>query len=118
MLPALVIEPWLRRSPLEFSVGTRPRYAPMLEPVNRSQSPISTARANAVSVDTPRRHCSRVTTGAHSGSCAISVIALSRRSRRNVKGDLHTALLERLPLQAGVVSQRPRSAVGVDDSLS
>ena len=31
-------------------------------PVRRCQSPISTANPNAVSVDTPRRHPSRVTT--------------------------------------------------------
>jgi hypothetical protein len=54
----------------------------MLEPVNRDHSPISTARANAVNVDTPRRHCSRVTIGDHAGSAAISTITLSRRSRR------------------------------------
>jgi hypothetical protein len=53
VLPVLVIEPWLRLAPLECPVGTSPRNAPMLEPVNRDQSPTSTVRPNAVSVDTP-----------------------------------------------------------------
>ena len=35
----------------------------MERPVNRCQSPISTANPNAVSVETPRRQPSRVTTG-------------------------------------------------------
>ena len=37
-----------------------------MEPVNRSQSPISTAKPNAVSVETPRRQPSRRTTGVNS----------------------------------------------------
>jgi hypothetical protein len=78
-----VIEPWLRLAPLEDSVGTSPRNAPIVAPVNRCQSPISTASPNAVKVETPRRHCSRVTIGDHAGSTAISQIALSNRSRRD-----------------------------------
>src|SRR5660397_179172 len=61
VFPVLVIEPWLRLPPLECSAGTRPRNAPMLEPVNLDQSPTSTVNPNAVNVDTPRRHPSRVT---------------------------------------------------------
>ena len=53
-------------------------------PVNRCQSPISTARANAVSVETPRRQPSRRTTGVNSLSAAIAAIAASSRSRRAV----------------------------------
>ena len=52
----MVIEPWERDCPEEDSVGTNPRYAPMLAPVSRSQSPTSTANPNAVSVQTPRKH--------------------------------------------------------------
>jgi hypothetical protein len=83
VFPVLVIEPWLRLPPLECSVGTRPRNAPILEPVNRVQSPTSTANPNAVNVDTPRRHCSRVTTADQAGSAAICAIVLSRKSRRS-----------------------------------
>ena len=36
-------------------MGTRPKKAPMLEPVNRCQSPISTANPNPVNVAMPRR---------------------------------------------------------------
>src|SRR5450631_2019876 len=50
VLPVLVIDPWERDWPEDDSVGTNPRYAPMVEPVRRSQSPISTANPNAVSV--------------------------------------------------------------------
>ena len=42
--------------PEECSEGTRPRYAPMVEPVKRFQSPISTASPKAVSIEIPRRH--------------------------------------------------------------
>ena len=83
VFPVLVIEPWLRLPPLECSVGTRPRNAPMLEPVNLDQSPTSTVNPNAVNVDTPRRHPSRVTIADQAGSAAILTIALSRRSRRS-----------------------------------
>jgi hypothetical protein len=54
----------------------------MDEPVNRSQSPISTARPNPVRVATPRIAHNRDTIGAHVGVAAVAVIALSRRSRR------------------------------------
>ena len=54
----------------------------MLEPVNRCQSPISTANPNPVRVDTPRRQHNRRTTGVYSLWKAISVIAASSRSRR------------------------------------
>ncbi len=57
-----------------------------MEPVNRLQSPTSTVSPNAVSVETPRRHCSRDTVGHHCGSGAISMIALSSRARREVAG--------------------------------
>ena len=44
----------------------------MLAPVNRSQSPISTASANAVSVEIPRRHASRRATAVNWLSAAIA----------------------------------------------
>jgi hypothetical protein len=56
----------------------------MLLLVNRCQSPISTASANPVSVAIPRRQPSRCVTGVNSLSAAITVIALSSRSRRAV----------------------------------
>src|SRR5215210_4399262 len=46
-LPVLVTPPWLRESPEEYSLGTNPTEAPMERPVNRRQSPISTANPNA-----------------------------------------------------------------------
>ena len=73
----------------------------MLRPVNRCQSPTSTASPNAVSVDTPRRQHSRVTTGVHSRSAAIAAIALSSRSRR--------AAVEQHGLQRAVVGQLQRA---------
>jgi hypothetical protein len=39
-----VIEPWLRRPPLDCSLGTKPSQAPTVAPVKRCQSPISTAQ--------------------------------------------------------------------------
>jgi len=44
----------------------------MERPVNRSQSPISTASPNAVNVEMPRGQPNRVTTGVNSLSAAIS----------------------------------------------
>jgi hypothetical protein len=44
-------------------VGTSPRNAPMVAPVNLCQSPISTASAKPVNVEMPRRQPSRRTTG-------------------------------------------------------
>ena len=49
VLPALVIAPWRRRSPLEFSLGVRPRNGPSEVGRNLFQSPSSTVSANAVS---------------------------------------------------------------------
>jgi hypothetical protein len=60
----LVIPPNERICPEEYSVGTSPRNAPIVRPVNRCQSPTSTVNANAVSVEIPRRHPSRATIGA------------------------------------------------------
>jgi len=51
--------------------------------VNRDQSPTSTASPNPVSVDTPRRQDSRLTTGEKAGSAASSTIDVSSRSRRS-----------------------------------
>ncbi len=56
----------------------------MLDPVNRSHSPISTASATEVSVEIPRRHASRDATALNSLSVARAVISLSSRSRRPV----------------------------------
>ena len=55
----------------------------MVRPVNRCQSPISTASPNAVNVATPRMQPNRCTTGVNSLSAAIAVIASSRRLRRS-----------------------------------
>ena len=65
-LPVLVIGPWLREAPEECSLGTSPTKEPMELPVNRCQSPISTASANPVKVATPRRQPSRRTTAVYS----------------------------------------------------
>jgi len=54
----------------------------MLFPSKRDQSPISTANANPVRVEIPRKHPSRRTTGVHAESAANSAIRASRRSRR------------------------------------
>src|SRR5665647_3755747 len=77
VLPVLVIELCTREAPEEYSVGTRPTNEPMVLPVNRCQSPISTARANDVNVDTPRRQLNRRTTGVN-----LSLIHISEPTRR------------------------------------
>lgn len=64
----LVIAPWARVAPEEYSAGTCPTNEPIVRPVNRCQSPISTANANAVNVPMPRRHPSRLTTGVNSSN--------------------------------------------------
>ena len=48
----------------ECSEGIRPIYAPIVDPVKRVQSPISTAKPKAVSTEIPRRHIRAETTGA------------------------------------------------------
>ena len=63
-------------------MGTSPTNEPMVLPVNRCQSPISTASASPVRSPTPRRHPSRRTSGVNSLSAAIAAIAASSRSRR------------------------------------
>ena len=63
---------------------TRPTKEPMLSPVNRCQSPISTASANPVNVAIPRRQPSRRTSGVNSLSAASCAISASSRSRRAV----------------------------------
>ncbi len=55
---------------------------PIVLPVNRFQSPISTANANPVKVPTPRRQDTRRTTGVNSLSAAMSSIAESRPQGR------------------------------------
>jgi len=102
VFPALVIEPWLRLAPEERSVGTSPRNAPMVLPVNRVQSPTSTASPNAVNVDTPRRHHSRDTIGAQAGSAASSTIALSSRSRRSAVNSTVSSALSYATVSAGL----------------
>jgi hypothetical protein len=84
VLPVLVIGPSAREVPDEYSLGTRPTNAPMLLPVKRCQSPISTASANPVRVPIPRRQPNRCTTAVNSESAAIAAIARSSRSRRAV----------------------------------
>ncbi|MDQ0904984.1 hypothetical protein QFZ22_000969 [Streptomyces canus] len=53
-----------------------------MAPVNRCQSPTSTARPKAVSVLTPRKHPSRPTTGANAEEAAICSMAPSSRPQR------------------------------------
>jgi hypothetical protein len=81
-VPVLVIEPTDRLPPLKCSDGVKPRNEPMLLPVNRCQSPISTARPNPVSVAPPRQQPNRATTGAPGRLRRHGQDALSNRSRR------------------------------------
>ena len=67
-----------------FAKGIRRAPKPMVLPVNRVQSPISTARANAVSVPMPRRQPRRRTSAVNSQSVAAASMAVSRRSRRDL----------------------------------
>jgi hypothetical protein len=59
-----------------------PEIGAMLCPVNRVQSPSSTASANPVSVEIPRRQHTRRVTAVNSLASAIAVICASSRSRR------------------------------------
>ncbi len=54
----------------------------MLAPLNRSQSPMLTANANAVRVEMPREHANRCILAVNSLSSASVVIFSSGRSRR------------------------------------
>ena len=99
----------------------------MLLPVNRCQSPISTASANPVNVRDPTQAASRRTTGVNSLSAASSAIALSSRPRRAVTRQHGVVVgLERhlwspgCRSAAGAASgHAPRSTLpaGVDDPL-
>ena len=71
-----------REEPDEYSEGTSPTNEPIVLPVNRSQSPISTANANAVRVLTPRRHDTLPTIGVNSLSLAMASIARTRCALR------------------------------------
>ena len=101
----------------------------MVRPVNRCQSPISTANPNAVNVATPRMQPSRCTTGVNSLSAANLVIASSRRSRRSTTGQHRVEGRVVAQLQGRVVEPLARAATrscsrgpgfpaGVDDPLS
>lgn len=83
-MPVLAIGPWDLDCPEECSLGVNPTNEPIVFPVNRPQSPISTARAKPVRVEIPRRHPSRCTTGVNSLSAAIPAISVSNRARRSV----------------------------------
>src|SRR5262249_42997971 len=121
LLPVLVIAPWRRRSPLEFSLGVRPRNGPSDSGRNLFQSPSSTVNANAVSVETPRRQTSRSTTSRYGDVAASSAIASSRASRLGlrvehaavtlVEHDRERPALEPLPAKPCVVCPRPGGRV-------
>src|SRR5699024_11715571 len=55
--------PWDRDWPEECSLGTSPTKDPMVAPVKRCQSPISTAKASPVRLLIPRKHPSRRASG-------------------------------------------------------
>ena len=82
MVPVLVIDPWTREDPEEYSLGTRPTKEPMVLPVNRCQSPISTARSEDGQGADATQTSSRCTMSVNWQSAAISPIAVSSRSRR------------------------------------
>jgi len=88
VLPVLVIEPWTREAPEKYSDGTRPTKEPMVLPVNLVQSPISTASANPVNVETPLRAPNRRT---------------SDRVKTDAKDAIHLARLLRLDEVTAVV---------------
>jgi hypothetical protein len=81
LLPVLLMDPW-REPPEEYSVGMRPTKEPSLLPVNRCQSPISTASVNLVRVLAPRRQASRRTTGVNSPRAANCSVATPSQPRR------------------------------------
>ena len=122
---------WCNRSlparPDECSDGTKPKYPPIVLSVKRCQSVISTANANPVSVEIPRKQPSRFTSGVNGESSAIVVMALSSRSRpggsphdgfivrieRGREGEVPAAMLTQ-PL---VVPLGPRGTVVIDEAV-
>ncbi len=128
VLPVLVIDPCERDAPEEDSVGTRPRNAPIVDPVNRCQSPISTARPNAVRVEIPRRQPSRPH---HGGELGVGGHRLDRRVEPVTPGDdvrdglvvglerhLPRRVVEPLPAQPRVMLAGPCIPAGPDDALA
>jgi len=120
VFPVLVMDPRLRRWPLESSLGTRPRYAPIERPLKRCHSPISTARPNAVRVLTPRKQPSRSTIDATRADSPPNdrpvkrVTASAYRHHRRYRflvGQLQRPLLEAVVRQPLLVRLRPRRAV-------
>ena len=108
----------------------------MLAPVNRSQSPISTASAKPVSVEMPRRHSRRHATGVNSLSPASAVTFSSSRACRAgwrgapnrtcgqhnrlvgiVERRLRRRRVEALPAQPPVMQLGPRLSTGIDDPV-
>src|SRR5699024_9173895 len=72
-------------APEEYSLGTSPTKAPMVLPVNRLQSPISTANASPVRSLMPRRQPRRRTNGVNSESAAIAAVAAGLDGQHRVE---------------------------------
>jgi hypothetical protein len=124
----LVIDPSERDCPELDSDGVRPTNAPMLEPVNRCQSPISTASPNTVSVDTPRRQPTRSTTGSelavrsHRLDRRVEPVATAAGQRNRFAGGLERSLsrrqVERLAAQPPIVRPGPRRPTAEHDPVA
>lgn len=102
-------EPGTPDAPEEYSPGTRPTKELVVFPAEWRQSPISRASANAVRVDTPRRHASRRTTGVNSLSVANSAIAVSSRARRAATASTASKSDSKVVVVARVVSTPART---------
>ena len=109
-------------------MGTRPRNAPIVDPVNRCQSPTSTASPNPVNVEIPRRQQTRSTTavnlavGGHRGDRGIEAVTAvggqQHRLHRRVVGHLQTGRVEPVAAQPFQVLTSPRRPAVVDDALA
>ncbi len=115
--------------PEEYSVGVRPTNAPMVLPVNRCQSPISTASANPVRVLTPAQASQpahergELAVGGHlfdgvrqAGHGGPSPSTPPRSRRRTPSGSSDRSAADRLLTQPHVVHTGPGLPAVVDDA--
>ena len=121
LLPALVIAPWRRRSPLEFSLGVRPRNGPSdsgTEPVpvaeldrQRERRQRRDATQTNEPADDIRVRRSRGELGDRLVERVPSALRVEHAAVALVEHDRERPALEALPAKPRVVCPRPRGRV-------
>lgn len=90
VLPVLVIEPWTRVAPEECSEGTSPMNEPIVLPVNRWKSPISTVSAKggqrrvALQAAQPAHQWGELRVGGHRGDRHVETLPAGRDAQHGV----------------------------------